>query len=169
MRLNRGQIKTVLLAIFIVPFVLVSCEEASDQDEALNAELSRITPANGSIDIDPDSEIVVEFTEGMDINSCQSRFGIYMGELDQIPTNMMGQMTGMIAGQFHWNDAQTMMIFHPDSSLMDSTMYSICLQDGMEMHHHGENDMMGPGHMQGYGNSASEGIIVHFRTSRHNP
>jgi hypothetical protein len=169
MRMNRTHAVPTLLILFSIAFLLVACEDASDQDETLNAELSRVTPSNGSTDIDPDAEVTVEFTEGMDTNSCEARFGVYMGELDEIPINMMGQMTGMISGQFHWNDDQTMMTFHPDSSLMDSTMYSICLQEGMEMHHHGEEKMMGQGHMQGHGNAAGEGIIVHFRTGRHIP
>lgn len=167
--MNRVNTKAVLLAALSISFLLISCEETADQDEAINAELSRITPTNGAIDIDPAAEITVEFTEEMDITSCQSRFGVFMGELDEIPTNMMGQMHGMMNGQFHWSDDQTMMIFHPDTSLMDTTMYSICLQEGMQMHHHGEGEMMGQGRMQGYGNSTGEGIIVHFRTGMNNP
>lgn len=165
----RSNSSKFLLSLISIAFLLVSCEEVSDQDESISTELSRITPGNGSIDIDPDADITVEFTEGMDINSCESRFGIYMGELNQIPTGMMGQMHGMLSGQFHWNDDQTMMTFHPDSSLMDTSMYSICLQEGMQAHHHGEGEMMRQGHMQGHGNSAGDGIIIHFQTGVHNP
>ena len=169
MKMNRISAMKLLLVVSSIALLMISCEEVSDQDGAVDGELSKVSPVNGSVDINPDTEITVEFTEAMDPNSCESRFGIYMGELDQIPTGMMGQMHGMLSGQFHWNDDQTMMTFHPDSSLMDSTMYSICLQEGMQLHHHGEGEMMGQGHMQGHGNSASNGIIVHFRTRAHQP
>ena len=160
----RKKTHIAFFMLIVVTVLFMSCEEATDPDVSTDSELLRVTPAHGSVDIDPDGEITIEFGEGMDTLSCQSRFGIYHGELSEIPVNMMGQMRGMIAGEFRWNPDRTIMSFHPDSTLMDSTMYSICLQEGMQMHHHGQDQNMGPGHMQGHGNSASEGIIVHFRT-----
>lgn len=151
----------VLLSSMIMIF---SCEETSDPTETFDAELSRITPLDGAVDVAVDADITVRFTEAMDVASCQSRFGVYMGELDEIPTNMMGQMHGMMSGQFQWNDDQTIMTFHPDSMLMDSTMYSICIQEGMQMHHHGGGGMMNMGQMGNHGSRAGNGIISTFRT-----
>jgi hypothetical protein len=163
--------KTLLKQFMVMSLVIIgsltlviSCEDSTKEEETTEAELSRITPIDGSIDIALDASITVEFTEGMDINSCQSRFGVYMGDLGQIPTNMMGEMHGMMAGQFQWNDDQTRMTFHPDSMFMDSTMYSICLQEGMQMHHHGGGGMMGMNHMNGYGSTVNEGVISKFWT-----
>ena len=72
-----------------------------------------------------DAAIHVEFTEGMDTNSFQSRFGIYMGNLEEIPTNMMGQMNGMMDGHFQWTDDQTMMTSHPDEHAGNTIMIII--------------------------------------------
>ena len=166
--LSRPHMLVVFLTVFSLPVLLVSCEETTEPEEVIDAELLRVTPSHGSVDINPDAEIMIEFGERMDTLSCQNRFGIYHGELNQIPVNMMGQMRGMISGEFHWNHDQTMLTFHPDTSLMDSSMYSICLQEGMQVHHHGQQDhAMDQGHMQGHGFSAGEGIIIHFQTGGH--
>ncbi|MCF7809243.1 MAG: Ig-like domain-containing protein [Candidatus Marinimicrobia bacterium] len=154
----------VLIPILISMLLFISCEEVSEDMEISTVELSKITPTNGSAGVATDATISVEFTQGMNMNSCESRFGIYMGQLDAIPTNMMGQMHGMLPGQFHWNGDTTLMIFTPDSMFMDSTMYSICLLEGMEMHHHGADSTMRMGHMQNHGNGAGNGIISYFHT-----
>ncbi|MBL7024361.1 MAG: Ig-like domain-containing protein [Candidatus Marinimicrobia bacterium] len=153
-------------SLFLLAFiaVIISCEDTMEQDEVSVAELSRVTPVDGAVNINPDASISIEFTEGMDSSSCQSRFGVFMGDLDEIPTNMMGQMHGMMNGQFQWNDDQTIMTFHPDSMFMDSTMYSICIQEGMQMHHHGGGGMMNMNHMGNNGSTASNGIISRFHT-----
>lgn len=163
---SLGEARTGLLLLIILSMaiLLVSCEETADPEESNDAELLKVTPAHDSFNIDPNAEITIEFGEGMDTLSCQSRFGVYHGELDEIPVNMMGQMRGMIAGDYYWNHDQTMMTFHPDSTLMDSAMYSICLQEGMQMHHHDREQTMGQRHMQGHGESVGQGIIVHFQT-----
>jgi len=155
---------TSLVFILGLALTITSCEDAVDQEDTAEVNLSKIVPADGSLNVAPDASIRIEFTEGMDINSCQSRFGVYMGDLDDIPTNMMGQMHGMMTGQYQWNDEQTVMIFYPDSMFMDSTMYSICLQEGMRMHHHGGGGMMGMNHMSNNGSAATNGIISKFRT-----
>lgn len=162
--MNRTKMYIGGILLLISLLMISSCEETNDQEELFDAELSRITPVDGAVDIAVDADITVRFTEAMNIASCQSRFGVYMGEFDEIPTNMMGQMHGMMSGQFQWNDDQTIMTFHPDSIFMDSTMYSICIQEGMQMHHHGGGGMMNMGHMGNHGSRTGNGIISTFRT-----
>ncbi|NQV29941.1 MAG: Ig-like domain-containing protein [Candidatus Marinimicrobia bacterium] len=159
-------ISDIVLALSILGLglTLLSCEVASVPEQNEVPELSRITPVDSSIGISIDAAITVEFIEGMDIASCQSRFGLFMADLDSIPSNMMGQMHGMVGGEYHWNDEQTMMTFYPDSTFMDSTMYSICLQEGMQMHHHGGGNMMNMNHMGSYGSTVGNGIISKFHT-----
>lgn len=163
MNSNKSLNILILVSIIGLIFSILSCEESADRDDLAETELSKTTPIDGAVGIALDATIDVTFTEGMDRNSCQSRFGLYMGELDSIPTNMMGQMHGMLPGQFHWNGDTTLMTFLPDSMFMDSTMYSICLQEGMQMHHHGQDGMMGE-HMGNHGISTQDGVIVRFMT-----
>lgn len=130
-------------------------------DPQSNLEIVSITPEHGATNVNRSGAIQVEFSKSMDPASCESRFGLHIGELNQMP--MMDNMDGDIPGQFHWNTDQTVMMFHPDSTLMDSTMYSICLEEGMMPGEHGTMGMMMRG-MSGHGMEITGGIITHFKT-----
>jgi hypothetical protein len=132
----------------------VSC---TDNQETPAPEIVAITPPDGATAVAKTTAIQVEFSETMDRSSCESRFGLFLGNLDSIPVNM----AGMMAGEFGWNGDGTVMTFHPDSLLMDSTMYSICLQEGMMADH--DHGMMMSG-MMDHGQQVTGGIISRFTT-----
>jgi len=99
----------------------------------------------------------------MDTESCESRFGLHLGDLDEMPTMGMGMgMMPGLEGSFHWNHDSTMMNFHPDSMLMDSSMYTICLMEGMESANH--NGTMMLSNMSDHGIQADSGILSKFFT-----
>lgn len=148
-------IKTIsLILILSLGFWALGCE---DKDN-VSPEILSISPANGETGIAKTTEIQVEFSESMDKISCESRFALIMGDLNDMP----GDFTDGMHGSFDWNSGQTMMTFHPDSTLMDSVMYSICLREGMEMHEHDEGMMMSG--MSSHGSSVTGGVISKFET-----
>jgi len=149
--------KTVITVIFL-SLLFVGCSTNNNNSEA--PEIVSVSPAQDETEVPVTTDITVTFNESMDVESCQTRFALYQGEYHQMPA----QMNGM-HGQFHWSDDRTQMIFSPDSMLMDSSMYSIMLQEGIRMHHHGGgNSMMGP-HMDDYGDTVEDGIITRFTTA----
>ncbi|NOZ04180.1 MAG: Ig-like domain-containing protein [FCB group bacterium] len=118
-----------------------------------------IDPANGATNVETTTAVQIEFNRSMDAESCESRFGLHEGELTEMP--MMGMMGGM-DGTFHWNSDSTMMTFQPDSMLMDSTMYTICLREGMQTANH-DGTMMMSG-MDDYGDQVENGVFAKFLT-----
>ncbi len=145
------------IQLIIAGLLWNGCEERPQS----NLETVSITPEHGVTNVNKSITIQVEFSESMEPASCESRFGLHIGELNKMP--MMDNMYGDIPGQFHWNTDQTVMMFHPDSTLWDSTMYSICLQEGMMTDEHDAMGMMTQG-MSGHGMEITDGIITHFTT-----
>ena len=139
---------------FMLTLLIAGCDL---KEEDSIAEIVSITPSDGTTRVIKNTAIQVEFSEPMDIESCESRFSLHMGE----HTSMVMMMEGL-HGQFEWNGSETMMTYHPDSMLMDSTVYSICLKEGMRTHHHGGEMMMS--NMMGHGMETNDGIISHFTT-----
>lgn len=129
------------------------------QEEEVAPEITAITPADGAVNVSKTIAVNVEFNETMHMSSCESRFGLFSGNLENIPANMTGRMDG----EFTWNEDQTVMTFHANSALMDSAMYSICLQEGMLSHDAMGEGMMMSG-MDGHGMDVAGGIISRFTT-----
>jgi len=153
-----------IMIMTIVGLIWTGCEKnpASSENSQVNLELNSIYPGNGASHVEKSAAILIEFNHPVDQESCESRTGLYMGELYQIPTMGMGMMMGGLTGQFHWNDSSTVMTFYPDSMLMDSEIYSICIQEGMLQTGSGGAMMMGG--MNAYGMETTGGIISHFNT-----
>ena len=145
---------SLLLVIGVSGFM--GCEDSPAAD---NPEILSIEPANGATGVSKTTAVKVTFSDPMDTESCESRFGLHMGELTEMPA--MGAMTGM-SGSYSWNSDHTEMMFQPDSMLMDSTMYTICLMEGMEMERNHGTMMMGG--MMDHGNQVDEGILSVFTT-----
>ncbi|MFQ6610327.1 MAG: Ig-like domain-containing protein [Fidelibacterota bacterium] len=149
---------SLLTILLFAILALVGCSN----DSQSTAEIVSVSPADGERNVLKTVDIQVEFSETMDPSSCESRFGLFPGDLENIPVNMMGSMNG----DFSWNRDYTIMTFQGDSMLMDSAMYSICLQEGMM-----SNDGMGNGmmmsNMNGHGMEVSDGIISKFVTKNH--
>ncbi len=122
-------------------------------------EIVSISPPDGATEVARTTSVEVVFSDPMDTGSCESRFGLFSGQLSTIPENMMGRMQG----QFSWNSDRTVMTFQSDT-LMDSTMYSVCLQSGMMMDSDQGEGMMMSG-MQDHGMEVEEGIISYFTTA----
>ncbi len=149
--------KTIsIMLILITVFWTLGCEDK----DTVSPEILSITPADGTTGVAKTTEIKVEFNESMNTISCESRFALIKGELDNMPNDFNDRMHG----SFDWNSEQTLMIFHPDSTLMDSTMYSICLKEGMEMDEH-DGEMMMSG-MSSHGSSVTGGVISKFETEK---
>ncbi len=151
------KMKKLLFSLVVTGiFAIVGCSN----DETNTPVIISVTPADGTVNVSKTIAVKVEFSEMMESSSCESRFGLFPGILEDIPTNMMGRLDG----EFSWNDDYTIMTFHGDSILMDSAMYSICLQEGMMA-----NDGMGNGmmmsNMDGHGMEVSDGIISKFMTA----
>ena len=148
------KIKTTIsmMLILILGLLTLGCEDD------VSSEILSITPPDGATSVAKTTEIKVEFSEAMDKMSCESRFALIMGDLNDMPVDFNDGMHGT----FDWDANQSMMTFHPDSALMDSAMYSICLKEGMEMHEH-SGGMMGSG-MSGHGSSVTGGVISKFET-----
>lgn len=138
----------------ILILALIGC--APDERQAV-PEILSITPPDGASDVAKTTSIQVEFSEPMHTQSCESRFSLHMGQHTSISMMIQG-----LQGHFAWNDDESVMTFHTDSTLTDSTMYSICLKEGMETHHHGGSLMMSG--MMGQGMESEGGIISHFET-----
>ncbi len=145
---------SLLLVIGILGFT--GCEDSVATD---TPEILSIEPANGATGVSKTTAVKVTFSDPMDTESCESRFGLHMGELTEMPA--MGAMAGM-SGSYSWNSDHTEMMFQPDSMLMDSTMYTICLMEGMEME--GNHGTMMMGGMMDHGNQVDEGILSVFTT-----
>lgn len=139
----------------MIGFGLTACEDTAT-DETL--DIVSVLPADGAANVSRTTDIQVTFSDAMDMESCETRFGIFHGKLDSIPAQMQGAMQG----NYSWNEIQTEMTFHPDS-LMDSTWYSICLQEGMMSSSQHGDGMMQNG-MMNHGQSVSGGIISTFLT-----
>ncbi len=122
----------------ILMLLFSACDTAT---EKTITEFLSLSPINGAIEVSQSSNVEVHFNEPMNIESCESRFGLYMGVLTELPVNngMMGHDDGFVHGEFYWNNDSTMMTFQPEDILMDSTMYSICMWEGMQTHHHGDD------------------------------
>ncbi len=149
--------KTIsIMLILSIVFWTLGCEDK----DTVSPEIVAITPADGTTSVAKTTEIKVEFNESMDKISCESRFALIIGDLDDMPDDFNDGMHG----SFDWNSGQTLMIFHPDSALMDSTMYSICLKEGMEMNEH-DGAMMTSG-MSSHGSSVTGGVISKFETEK---
>jgi hypothetical protein len=123
--LNGSTISLMLL--------LSACETKSEE---FIPELISVNPADGAEEISQSTSIEVHFNEPMNVESCESRFGLYMGELTELPMNngmMMGGMmnggNGFVHGGFHWNNDNTMMTFQPDDMLMDWERCNIPFHD----------------------------------------
>ncbi len=145
---------SLMLFIGIVGFT--GCEDTSSAD---TPEILSIQPANRVTGVSKSTAVKVTFNDPMDTKSCESRFGLHLGELTAMPA--MGTMAGM-TGSFSWNSDHTEMMFQPDSMLMDSTMYTVCLMEGMEMEDHNGSLMMGG--MMDHGNQVDDGILSIFTT-----
>ncbi|MBC8403135.1 MAG: Ig-like domain-containing protein [Candidatus Marinimicrobia bacterium] len=149
--------KLIRYAVFVILTVLVVGCSLVDDDEATPRILS-ITPPENANEIAKTVSVEIEFNQEMDTESCQTRFGLFQGNLDAIPVNLNGRMHG----GYTWNNDHTMMTFTPDSMLTDSTMFSICLQEGMRLYNHGGGMMMGG--MRNHGMETTSGIITLFKT-----
>ncbi len=147
-----------LFILMILGLVSVSFFGCEDETEQIAPELSQIIPANGANNVSTETTIQVDFDMPMDTSSCQSRFGLFMGEYTQMPMHMNGRMHG----EFHWNTDRTVMTFDPDS-LSHEQMYSICIQEGMMAEDHQRGGMMNGGMHQG-GRSVTGGMISTFTT-----
>ncbi|MFQ6604028.1 MAG: Ig-like domain-containing protein [Fidelibacterota bacterium] len=146
---------SILLGIIALLWLATGCNNNNGDAP----EIVSISPPDGATEVARTTAVEVTFSDPMDTGSCESRFGIFAGQLSTIPESMMGRM----AGQFSWNGERTVMTFHPDT-LMDSTQYSVCLQSGMMMDSdHGEGMMMSG--MQDHGMEVEEGIISFFTTA----
>ncbi|NQV37978.1 MAG: Ig-like domain-containing protein [Candidatus Marinimicrobia bacterium] len=152
-------VKNLFKYVFISTLAIFLSGCNLNEEDKLTPEIISITPEDGATEVAKTVSIQVEFDEPMDTGSCESRFGLITGYQESIPVNMMGSLSG----EFEWNDDHTNMMFTSDSLLMDSTMYSICLEEGMEMHDHGGDSMMSDG-MMGHGTQTSNGIISYFTT-----
>ncbi len=149
--------RLIRYTVFVMLIVLLVGCSLFEEDEATPRILS-ITPPDNANEIAKTVSVEIEFNQEMDTESCETRFGLFQGNLDAIPLNMNGRMHG----EYAWNKDHTMMTFSPDSMLMDSTMFSICLQEGMRMHNHGDDMMMGG--MRRHGMETTGGIITLFKT-----
>jgi len=149
-------------------FFMAGCSLNGDEEAV--AEILSTTPTGGTESVAKTIALKVEFSEPMDTISCQSRYRLYQGELTTFPEGTMMGMAGMQhgePGQFRWNEDHTEMTFQPDSMLMDSTIYSICLGEGMQAHNHGRGmgtGMSGMSSMKDYSNNTDGGMIIHFQT-----
>lgn len=143
---------TSLSTVLILGMWTVGCEDNP------SSEIVSISPSNGSRGVAKTTEIKVEFSESMNEMSCESKFALIMGNLEDMPSDF----DHAISGTFNWDEGQSIMTFHSDSTLMDSVMYSICLKEGMEMHGNGMGMMMSS--MSGHGSSTVNGIISKFET-----
>ncbi|MFQ6616985.1 MAG: Ig-like domain-containing protein [Fidelibacterota bacterium] len=141
----------------LVFFLFAGCGQ---EEEGTVPEILSISPADGATGVARTTAIEVEFSDPMDRESCESRFALVHGEITSLP--MMGGMMGDIHGEFHWDEDDMMMTFHPDSTLMDSSDYSICLWEGMQ-NRDGSWEMT-MGGMRPHGMESEGGIISHFTT-----
>ncbi|GEM_PF-1058489 len=156
MQMNHKIVISGILTLTTI--FLAGC--ADDGGEA-GPEIVAISPADGAANVARTTNVLVQFNEPMDKSSCESRFGLFVGDLDTIPADIMGRMHG----EFTWNADQTVMSFHPDSLLMDSTMYSIYLQEGMMAKDSHGDGMMISG-MKRHGMEMTDGIISRFTTEK---
>lgn len=159
--------------ISLIGLVITQCEVNEDNVQVI-PEIVSIIPENGTIDISVDSSVQIEFSEPMNVESCESRFQLTaanMSEMydsdDMMGDNMMNDDSMdsnmvTINGSFTWDEEQMTMTFHPDSMLMSSTMHTIWLGEGMETHNHGDNMVLSG--MQNQGNFIENGIESIFTT-----
>lgn len=151
--------RSIAIALIGLIFPLVTgCE--TEEEETAVPEILSITPADGATGVARSTAVNVEFSDPMDRESCESRFALMHGEMTSLP--MMGGMMGDIEGHFEWDERGMMMTFHPDSTLMDSSVYSICIWEGMQSLH-GSREMT-VGGMRQHGMQTEGGIISTFTT-----
>jgi len=154
------------MSLLIGLTVFIACD---NQDGPQALKVVSLEPSHTSTQVSRETAIQVTFNQSMDVSTCESLFGLFQGQLEDIPEDMMGAMSG----EFTWNEDLTMMTFQPSNMLMDSTMYSICLQEGMQAEHDHEAGMMTDhphfgglmmSGMMDFGEPASNGIISYFTT-----
>ncbi len=154
-----------LLLGIVVLLIAVGC---NFQHHGASPELVGITPVDGAAGIAVSTGITISFSESMDTQTCEERFGLYEGALDALPESGLPPL----GGSFSWNADYTEMTFDPAVPLQASTAYSIVLREGMQEEHHHDNMMMDHDHdggmmshdMDGFGRIAGAGIIIIFNT-----
>ncbi len=148
----------MLLMVLLV--IMGGCSEMG-QDSGPVPSVVSVYPADGAVAVPVDTSILVTFDRPMDTASCEARFFAFEGNMVNTGHMIMHAQAAM-PGHFHWNEGFTEMMFHPDSILMVSTMYTYHLESGMESREH--NDPMMMSGMRIHGRELDDGIISTFTT-----
>jgi hypothetical protein len=149
---------SMLLMVLLV--IMSGCSEM-DPDNGPAPSVLLVYPIDGAVAVPADTSIHVTFDMPMDTASCEARFFAFEGNMVNTNHMMMHAQAGM-PGHFNWNQDFTEMMFHPDSILMDTTMYTYHLESGMESREHGDQMMMSG--MRIHGRELDDGIICTFTT-----
>lgn len=147
--------------LFMVLLVIMGGCSETGQDSGPAPTVLSVYPADGALAVPVATSILVTFDMPMDTASCEGRFFAFEGNMVSTSHMMMHAQTG-IPGHFHWIEDFTEMMFHPDSILMDSTMYTYHLESGMESREHGDQMMMMG--MRIHGQELDDGVICTFTT-----
>ncbi len=147
--------------LFMVLLVIMGGCSEMGQDNGPAPSVVSVYPADGAMAVPADTSILVTFDMPMDTASCEARFFAFEGDMVNTSHMMMHAQAGM-PGHFVWNEDFTEMMFHPDSILMDSTMYTYHLESGMESREHGDQMMMSG--IGNHGRKLDDGIICTFTT-----
>ncbi len=147
--------------LFMVLLVIMGGCSKMAQDSGPAPSVLSVYPPDGALAVPADTSILVTFDMPMDTASCEARFFALEGNMVDSGHMMMHTQAGM-PGHFNWNEDYTEMMFHPDSILMDSTMYTYHLESGMESREHGGPMMMSG--MRSHGREFDDGIISTFTT-----
>ena len=147
--------------LFMVLMVIMAGCSEMDPDSGPAPSVLSVYPADGAVAVPSDTSIHITFDMPMDTASCEARFFAFGGNMVNT-SHMMMHAQAEIPGHFNWNDDFTEMMFHPDSILMDSTMYTYHLESGMESREYGDPMMMSG--MIILGRELDDGISCTFTT-----
>lgn len=146
--------------LMVLLLIMGGCSEM-DPDSGSAPRVLAVYPADGVVAIPADTSILVTFDMPMDSASCEARFFAFEGNMVNT-SHMMMHAQAEMPGHFNWNEDYTEMMFHPDSILMDTTMYTYHLESGMESREHSDRMMMMG--MRIHGREIDDGIICTFTT-----
>jgi methionine-rich copper-binding protein CopC len=80
-----------------------------------------VTPVPGSVDVDTNTDITIEFDQSMQGNIYAALYG----------ADMSGLFGSVVSGTWSWSQDSTQLTFTPDSSLNPGTRYTIRVGGGM--------------------------------------
>jgi hypothetical protein len=121
MNRKKGTRALVIAAALTTPLVISACEEDITQADVEETLLLSIVPQGGSMGVDQNGLIVIDFSHSM------------MEGMEQYADVHEDHVEGtLVPGSWSWNEGRTKMTFTPDAPLKPLTQHVVHVGGGMQ-------------------------------------